>query len=149
MRFFEFETSLTVDDIRHRAECFYEWEQHSSWNVFKDYTSSRKGLHLYPTQNGFSGYYETGERNRHYDLQRAKAWVNIKIKEKNGKRIISGYTYFCPVLIILLLIAVAELIIVQDIPAFIIVFAVCAVLFMSKIKEEKELIECVTLLICQ
>ena len=25
MRFFEFETSLTVDEIQHLAECYYEW----------------------------------------------------------------------------------------------------------------------------
>ena len=143
MRFFKFETSLTVDEIQHRSECYFEYEKHSSWNIFKEYTSPRKGLHLYPDENGFTGYYETGERNRHYDLQSAKAWVNIKIKEKNGKRIVSGYTYFCPILIILLLIAVVDLITVQDILGFILIFVVFAVLFMSKIKEENELIECV------
>ncbi|MBQ8393611.1 MAG: hypothetical protein IJX51_07570 [Clostridia bacterium] len=118
-------------------------EQHSSWNIFKDYSSPRKGLHLYPHEKGFTGYYETGERNRHYDLQRAKAWVNIKIKEKNGKRIIQGYTYFCPILAILLLIALIDLITVQDILAFILILVVCTVLFVSKIKEENELIECI------
>lgn len=143
MRFFEFETYLTNDEIQHRISSYCEWEKHSSWNIFKEYTSPRKGLHLYPDENGFTGYYETGERNRHYDLQRAKAWVNIKIKEKNGKRIVSGYTYFCPILIILLLIAVVDLITVQDILGFILIFVVSAVLFLSKIKEENELIECV------
>ena len=143
MRFFEFETSLTVDEIQHRASFYYEWEQHSSWNIFKGYTSPRKGLHLYSREDGFDGYYETGERNRHNDLQRAKAWANIKIKEKNGKRIISGYTYFCPILVILLLIALLELISIQDIPAFILILVVFSVLFASKIKEENELIECI------
>ena len=75
MRFFEFETSLTVDEIQLRVSSYSEWEQHSSWNIFKDYTSSRKGLHLYPREHGFTGYYETGDRNRHYDLQRAKARI--------------------------------------------------------------------------
>ena len=143
VRFFEFETSLTNDEIQHRFSSYYEWEEHSSWTIFKEYTSPRKGLHLYPGENSFTGYYETGERDRHYDLQRAKAWVNIKIKEKSGKRIVSGYTYFCPILIILLLIAVVDLITVQDILGFILIFVVFAVLFMSKIKEENELIECV------
>ena len=110
MRFFEFETSLTVDEIQHRFSSYYEWEQHSSWNIFKDYTSPRKGLHLYPRENGFTGYYETGERNRHYDLQRAKAWINVKIKEKNGKRIIQGYTYYCPILVFGLLIGLFDII---------------------------------------
>ena len=143
MRFFEFETYLTNDEIQHRISSYCEWEKHSSWNIFKGYTSPRKGLHLYPDEKGFTGYYETGERDRHYDLQRAKAWVNIKIKEKNGKRIVSGYTYFCPILITLLLIAVVDLITVQNILGFILIFVVFAVLFLSKIKEENELIECV------
>ena len=149
MRFFEFETSLTVDEIQHRISSYYEWEQHSSWNIFKDYTSPRKGLHLYPRENGFAGYYETGERNRHSDLQRAKAWVNVKIKEKNGKRIVQGYTYYCPLLVFGLLIGFLEMIFVKDTLAFIGIFAICAVLFMSKIKEENQLIECVKLLIAQ
>ena len=138
MRFFEFETSLTVDEIQLRVSSYSEWEQHSSWNIFKDYTSSRKGLHLYPCENGFTGYYETGDRNRHYDLQRAKAWINVKIKEKNGKRIVKGYTCYCPLLIIGLLIGLLEIIFVQDMLAFILISVVCAVLFMSKIKEENE-----------
>jgi len=78
MRFFEFETYLTSDEIQHRMSSYYEWEKHSSWNIFKEYTSPRKGLHLYPDENGFTGYYETGERNRHYDLQRAKAWMHCQ-----------------------------------------------------------------------
>ena len=139
MRFFEFETYLTSDEIQHRMSSYYEWEKHSSWNIFKEYTSPRKGLHIYPDENGFTGYYETGERNRHYDLQKAKAWVHIKIKEKNGKRIVKGYTYYCPLLIIGLLIGLLEIIFVQDILAFILISVVCAVLFMSKIKEENVL----------
>ena len=143
MRFFEFETYLTSDEIQHRMSSYYEWEKHSLWNIFKEYTSPRKGLHIYPDENGFTGYYETGERNRHYDLQRAKAWVNIKIKEKNGKTIVSGYTYFCPLLIILLIISVVNIITIQNIPGCVLTFVVFAVLFMSKIKEENELIECI------
>ena len=149
MRFFEFETSLTVDEIKHCISSYYEWEQHSSWNIFKDYTSPRKGLHLYPRENGFIGYYETGERNRHYDLQRAKAWVNVKIKEKNGKRIVQGYTYYCPVLVFGLLIGLLEIIFVKDFLAFVVIFTVCTVLFMSKIKEENESIECLKRLFAQ
>ena len=143
MRFFEFETHLTSDEIQQRISSYYEWEKHSSWNIFENYTSPRKGLHLYPNENGFTGYYETGERNRHYDLQSAKAWVSIKIKEKNGKTIVSGYTYFCPLLIILLIISVVNIITIQNIPGFVLTFVVFTVLFMSKIKEENELIECV------
>ena len=137
MRFFEFETSLTVDEIQLRVSSYSEWEQHSSWNIFKDYTSPRKGLHLYPRENGFTGYYETGDRNRHYDLQRTKAWINVKIKEKNGKRIVQGYTYYCPVLVFGLLIGLLEVVFVKDILAFILVFTVCAVLFVSKKKRRK------------
>ena len=143
MRFFEFETYLTNDEIQDRISSYCEWEKHSSWNIFKAYTSPRKGVHLYPNENGFTGYYENGERNRYHDLQRVKVWVNVKIKEKNGKRIVSGYTYFCPILIIVLLIAVVELITIQDALGFILIFVVFAVLFMSTIKEENELIECV------
>ena len=149
MRFFEFETSLTVDEIKHCISSYYEWEQHSSWNIFKDYTSPRKGLHLYSRKNGFTGYYETGERNRHYDLQRAKAWINVKIKKKNGKRLVQGYTYYCPILVFVLLIGLFDIIFAEDILAFIIIFTVCAVLFVSKTKEENESIECLKLLLSQ
>lgn len=132
-----------MDEIQRRTAPYYEWEQHSSWNIFKNYTSPRRGLHLYPTKNGFQGYYETGERNRTDELQRAKAWVSIKIKEKNGERIISGYTYFCPILIILLLVAFVDLFTVPDMPGFLFVSVICAILLVSKIKEEHELIACV------
>ena len=48
-----------------------------------------------------------------------------------------------------LLIGLLEVVFVKDILAFILVFTVCAVLFLSKIKEENELIECVKRLIAQ
>ena len=141
MRSFKFETSLSFNEIQAVLSDYIEFEQHSPWNIFKDYNSPRRGLHLYSKEYGFTGYYETGERNRTYDLQRAKAWVNVKIKEKNGKRIIEGYTYYSPFLVIGLLIGLLELIFVQDFLAFIILITVCGVLLFSKFKEENELIE--------
>lgn len=149
MHFFKFETALTLEEIQNLAMSYFEFEPHSSWNIFKEYTSSRRGLHLYPTKYGFSGYYETGERNRTYDLLRAKAWVNFKISEKNGKRIVQGYTYFCPLLVIGLLIGLLEIIFVKDLLAFAIICVISVVLFMSKCKEENELTECVKRLLSQ
>lgn len=140
MHFFEFETALTVDEIQRRASSFFEWESHSAWNIFKDYTSPRKGLHLYPAKNGSAGYFETGERNRTYDLQKAKAWMRAKIKEKNGKRMVYGYTYFCPSLVLGLLLGLLEIVFVKDILAFVMIVSVCSVFFLSKGKEESEMI---------
>ena len=85
MRFFSFETALSEDEIKEYCIPYLEDEQHSAWNIFDEYTSSRTGLHLYWTANGFTGYYENGERNRTDSLQRAKTWVSVKIKEKKRK----------------------------------------------------------------
>lgn len=141
MRFFSFETALTLDEITERCMPYTETEQHSAWNVFDEYTSSRTGLHLYWTANGFTGYYENGERNRTYSLQRAKTWVSVKIKEKNGKRIIEGYTYFCPLLTIALLLGGITILLATDILAFFLLFVICSVLFISTHKEENTVIQ--------
>lgn len=109
MRLFSFETTLTVDEIQARGMAYLEDEQHSPWNIFSEYTSSRTGLHLYVTPDGFTGYYENGERNRTHSLQLAKTWAKIKIKEKNGKRKIEEYAYFCPILMIVLLIGLINI----------------------------------------
>lgn len=149
MRLFEFETSLSFDEIQNQAACYYEFEQHSPWDIFTEYNSPRKGLHLYFTDDGFKGYYEDGTYNRYQMLQRAKVWVKVKIKEKNGKRIVRGYTYFCPTLTLALLIGFGQILFDEDILAFIFIGIICTVLLVSSLKEENEIIECVKKLLCQ
>ena len=146
MRFFSFETTLTMDEIQERCMQFIEYEQHSPWNLFKEYTSSRTGLHLYFTHNGFTCFYENGKRNRTHSLHSAKTWATIKIKEKNGKRKIEGYTYFCPLLIIALFIGLINIVFVEDVLAFAIIFVICSVLLASIIKEESKMIEQIKIL---
>ena len=72
-----------------------------------------------------------------------------KRQNKREKRIVQGYTYYCPILVFVLLIGLFDIIFAEDILAFIIIFTVCAVLFVSKTKEENELIECVKRLLTQ
>ncbi len=59
------------------------------------YSSPRVGLHIYKTRKGYSGYYESGKGSRD-SLNYIKNWFKLKIKDKNGKRIVSGYAYFFP-----------------------------------------------------
>ena len=82
MRFFSFDSVLSSEEIKRRCLYLLETEEHSPWNIFKEYTSARWGLHLYQADEDFVGYFESGERNRQDSLQRAKVWFKIKIKEK-------------------------------------------------------------------
>ena len=103
MRFFSFDSALSSEEIKHRCLYLLETEEHSPWNIFKEYTSARWGLHLYQADEDFVGYFESGERNRQDSLQRAKVWFKIKIKEKNGKVTVKGYTYANPLFILVIL----------------------------------------------
>ena len=147
MQFFSFETTLTVNEIQERSMPYLEAEQHSPWNLFKQYTSSRTGLHLYFVHNGFTCFYENGKRNRTHSLQSAKTWATIKIKEKNGKRKIKGYTYFCPPLMIALLIGLINIVFAEDILAVAIILVICSVLLASIIKEENKMMEQIKILL--
>ncbi len=121
---------------------YLENEQHSAWNIFDEYTSVRTGIHLYFTKNGFKCYYENGERNRRtHSLQRAKTWASVKIKEKDGKRYICGYTFFCPLLTIVLLLGLIGILFMKDILAFALIFVICSVVFISSHKEETTIIQ--------
>ena len=97
MRFFSFDSALSPEEIQHRCLYLLETEEHSPWNIFKEYTSARWGLHLYQADEDFVGYFESGERNRQHSLQRIKICIKVKIKEKNGKVTVKGYTYSNPI----------------------------------------------------
>ena len=103
MRFFSFDSALSSEEIKHRCLYLLETEEHSPWNIFKEYTSARRGLHLYQADEDFVGYFESGERNRYHSLQKTKIWFKIKIKEKNGKVTVKGYTYANPLFILVIL----------------------------------------------
>lgn len=85
MRLFSFESYLSTEEITNRIMCYLENEEHSSWNIFQKYYSSRVGLHLYNRGTQIVGYYENGERNRHGDLNSAKLWFKFKIKQKTTR----------------------------------------------------------------
>ena len=103
MRFFSFDSALSSEEIKHRCLYLLETEEHSPWNIFREYTSARRGLHLYQIDDDFVGYFETGKRNRYHSLQKTKIWFKIKIKEKNGKVTVKGYTYANPLFILVIL----------------------------------------------
>lgn len=104
----------------------------------------KKRAALILKKNGFTGYFETGEINsRTYSLQLAKIWANIKVKDNGENRIISGYVYFCPILILAFIVGVLDIIFAEDIAVFMLVFIVCFGLFIANLKEEKEMIECI------
>ena len=103
MRFFSFDSALSSEEIKHRCLYLLETEEHNPWNIFKEYTSARRGLHLYQADEDFVGYFETGKRNRYQSLQKTKIWLKIKIKEKNGRVTVKGYTYANPLFILVIL----------------------------------------------
>ena len=103
MRFFSFDSALSSEEIKHRCLYLLETEEHNPWNIFKEYTSARRGLHLYQADEDFVGYFESGERNRYHSLQKTKIWFKIKIKEKNGRVTVKGYTYANPLFILVIL----------------------------------------------
>ena len=142
MRFFSFETAMSENEIKKYCVSYLEDEKHSAWNIFDEYTSARTGIHLYFTENGFKCYYENGERNhRTHLLQRAKTWASVKIKEKDGKSYIYGYTFFCPLLTMVLLLGLVGIIFTKDILAFALIFVICSVIFVSSHKEETAVIQ--------
>ena len=143
MKLFSFETSLSSSEITNRIMCYLENEQHSSWNIFEKYYSKRVGIHLYNKGNKIVGYYENGERNRHGDLNSAKLWFKFKIKEKSNKRTVSGYTYFCPILMLFFVFGLLDISVFQDVISSILLFGVFALFFFMNLKEEREAIECI------
>ena len=142
MRFFSFETSLSVEEIQDLAMRYIEVEPHSPWNPFEGYTSPRKGAHLYGNGHKFQGYYEDGERNRHGDLQSLKVWITFKLKQtKSGKTKIVGHTYFSPPLAILLLLLAGEIIFLKEPAGLIILSVIFAVFLLASLRSENALIK--------
>ena len=143
MRLFSFESSLSFEEFTNRIMCYLESEEHSSWNIFQNYFSSRVGIHLYNRGNQIVGYYENGELNRHGDLNTAKLWFKFKIKQKNNKRIVSGYTYSCPILILFFILGLLDIITIQDTISSIFLFGIFALFFFFNLKDERETIKCI------
>ena len=136
MRFFSFESALSPEEIKHRCLYLLETEEHSPWNIFKEYTSARRGLHLYQTDEDFVGYFESGERNRQDSLQRAKVWFKIKIKEKNGKVTVKGYTYANPLFILIILSGIINFVIEKAFLALGLFLPIALILLAAHFKEE-------------
>ena len=143
MKLFSFETSLSSEEIINRIMCYLENEEHTSWNIFEKYYSARVGLHLYNRNNQIIGYYENGERNRHGDLNSAKLWFKFKIKQKNNKRLVSGYTYFCPIFWLFLFLGIFDITIFQDAISSILLFGTFVLFFLFNSKDERNAIECI------
>ena len=140
MQSFSFETTLTMDEFAQRYAPYIEYEKHSAWDIFHEYTSARVGLHLYPTKSGFIGYYEDGQRTRNGSLQKSKTWVSVKLKEKKGKRIIHGHTFFCPIFSTLILGALTTALLTKEFLSIPILLVISSILFISVCKDENTII---------
>jgi hypothetical protein len=138
MRYFSFETSLSTDEIHRRCFNLIEYERHSPWNVFTRYVSSRRGLHLYQHPNGFRGYFESGERGRFDSLQSAKVWTTFRITEKNGKRVLSGITYFCPLFSLLFFVVAVDILFHKNIIALVPYLLIFFAFLFFNLREETE-----------
>ena len=136
MRFFSFESALSSEEIRHRCLYLLETEEHNPWNIFKEYTSSRWGLHLYQADEDFVGYFETGKRNRYHSLQKTKIWFKIKIKEKNGKVTVKGYTYANPLFILVILSGIINFVMEKAFLALGLFLPMALILLAVQFKEE-------------
>ena len=136
MRFFSFDSVLSSEEIKHRCLYLLETEEHSPWNIFKEYTSARRGLHLYQADEDFVGYFESGERNRQDSLQRAKVWFKIKIKEKNGKVTVKGYTYANPLFILVILSGIINFVFEKAFLALGLFLPMALILLAAHFKEE-------------
>ena len=140
MRFFSFDSALSSKEIRHRCLYLLEAEEHSPWNIFKEYTSARRGLHLYQTDDDFVGYFETGERDRYDSLQKTKIWFKIKIKEKNGKVTVKGYTYANPLLILIILCGIINFVIEKEFLTLGLFLPMALILLAAQFKDENNAI---------
>ena len=136
MRFFSFNSVLSSEEIRHRCLYLREAEEHSPWNIFKEYTSARWGLHLYQADDDFVGYFESGERDRQDSLQRAKVWFKIKIKEKNGKVTVKGYTYANPPFMLIILCGIINLVIEKEFLTLGLFLPMALILLAAHFKED-------------
>ena len=140
MRFFSFESALSPEEIKRRCLYLLETEEHSPWNIFKEYTSARRGLHLYQTDEDFVGYFESGERNRQHSLQRIKIWIKVKIKEKNGKVTVKGYTYANPLLILIILCGIINFVIEKEFLTLGLFLPMALILLAAQFKDENNAI---------
>ena len=140
MRFFSFDSALSPEEIQHRCLYLLETEEHSPWNIFKEYTSARRGLHLYQADEDFVGYFESGERNRQHSLQRIKIWIKVKIKEKNGKVTVKGYTYANPLLILIILCGIINFVIEKEFLTLGLFLPMALILLAAQFKDENNAI---------
>ena len=140
MRFFSFDSALSLEEIKHRCLYLLETEEHSPWNIFKEYTSARRGLHLYQTDDDFVGYFETGERDRYDSLQKTKIWFKIKIKEKNGKVTVKGYTYANPLFILIILSGIINFVMEKAFLALGLFLPMALILLAAQFKDENNAI---------
>lgn len=136
MRYINISTSLSPHNVKDLVRDWWEIEAHSPWDVFKEYASSRVGLHLYDKGNSIIGYWESGERNRSHSLLRAKNWVVLRMKEKNNQTTISGCVFFCPTLFFALLVGFLTILFCPDFLAVLLFMLISTVLLWSSMKEQ-------------
>ena len=136
MRFFSFDSASSSEEIKHRCLYLLETEEHNPWNIFKEYTSARRGLHLYQADEDFVGYFESGERNRYHSLQKTKIWFKIKIKEKNGRVTVKGYTYANPLFILVILSGIINFVMEKAFLALGLFLPMALILLAAHFKEE-------------
>lgn len=145
MRWFEFDSPLSQEEIYSRLERYAEAEPHSMWAIVDSFHSPRKGLHLYFQNDIVVGYYETGEASRGR-LNVVKSWLRMRIKEEKGNRRIRAATFLSPIMGLfgsaLLLPELCLAMITRDIEylgVFVIAGSILAVLLWHALKEQKEI----------
>ena len=136
MLYFSLATALSILEIKDICNDYIECEAHSPWDIFKEYTSARTGLHLYDKGNSIIGYWESGERNRSHSLLRAKNWMVLRMKEQNNQTTISGCVFFCPTLFFALLVGFLTILFCTDFLAVLLFMLISTVLLWSSMKEQ-------------
>lgn len=111
MRFLRYKCDLPPDLVIERFGRFTATEKHNPFNPFNSFHNPRIGLHTYIDGNGVSGYYESGIRNRHDNLQSQKVWFELSVTPHgDGSRItcvIFSSPYFLLIALFMLANAIA------------------------------------------
>ena len=104
MRFFNFKSTKSKEDIIWKFNRLRALEPHKIFAFYESYNDNRIGLHTYINGDKVKGYYESGGLYRD-SLVRAKVWFYGKLIERNGvcqfKGIIVSSTIILGIVIII------------------------------------------------
>lgn len=136
MRFFNFTSSESIENIITKFNCLRAVERHTIYNIFEYYYDNRIGIHTYINGNTIKGYYETGELNRHDALQHSKVWFYGKLVENRGVCQFRGI--IISISLIIEIILLMQSLCAKDPFAL----AICGVLIFFELRDERTMYEC-------